>query len=172
MKTVMYKGREVKLSKEQLKKVHGMKLNLIKLQDRLIEGWTFDEALTYNYHHVMYHGNVCRKIKMKDVTYYAVAEDLARNNIDVRSVQRYLFEGDFLGDILPMDCRFYVEYNHNAVNKLLYEDYQRFNRRKEKEAERERIAKPWLYDGTPQCVKPSKWYKHLAENDIFIKVVQ
>lgn len=171
MKTVMYKGREVKLSKEQLKKVHGMKLNLIKFQDRLIEGWTFDEALTYNHHHVMYHGNVCRKIKMKDVTYYAVAEDLARNNIDVRSVQRYLFEGDFLGDILPMDCRFYVEYNHNAVNKLLYEDYQRFNRRKEKEAERERIAKPWLYE-VPQKHPRGKYCQYLMETSIYPKAVR
>lgn len=171
MKTVMYKGREVKLSKEQLKKVHEMKLNLIKFQDRLIEGWTFDEALTYNHHHVMYHGNVCRKIKMKDVTYYAVAEDLARNNIDVRSVQRYLFEGDFLGDILPMDCRFYVEYNHNAVNKLLYEDYQRFNRRKEKEAERERIAKPWLYE-VPQEHPRGKYCQYLMETSIYPKAVR
>lgn len=171
MKTVMYKGREVKLSKEQLKKVHGMKLNLIKLQDRLIEGWTFDEALTYNHHHVMYHGNVCRKIKMKDVTYYAVAEDLVRNNIDIRSVQRYLFEGDFLGDILPLDCRFYVEYNHNAVNKLLYEDYQRFNRRKEKEAERERIAKPWLHE-VPQEHGRSKYCQYLMDTSIFPKAVR
>ncbi|RZI10267.1 SA1788 family PVL leukocidin-associated protein, partial [Staphylococcus aureus] len=140
-------------------------------QDRLIEGWTLDEALKYKHHHVMYHGNVCRKSKMKDVTYYAVAEDLVRNNIESRSVQRYLFEGDFLGDILPLDCRFYVEYNHNAVNKLLYEDYQRFNRRKEKEAERERIAKPWLHE-VPQEHGRSKYCQYLMDTSIFPKAVR
>lgn len=172
MKTILYKGKEVKLSKDQVKKLRAMQLNIAKFQNRLVEGWSFDDALKYNHYYVMYHDKVCRKIKAKEVTYFALAEDLERYNIDVKAMQKHLNEGDFLGDILPLDCRFWAEYDKNLKNQLMLSDYRRINRRKELETQRQRELKPWLYDGTAQVHPRGKYTQYLMKTSIYPKAVR
>lgn len=172
MKTIIYRGRDVKLSKEQTKRLSALKLNIAKFQDRLVQGWSFDDALKYNHLYVMYHGSICRKIKVEDVTYFALAKDLEKHNIDVKAMQKHLYEGDFLGDVLPLDCKFWAEYDKDLKNQLMLADYRRINRRKELEEQRQRELKPWLYDGTVQKHARGKYCQYLMDTSIYPKAVR
>lgn len=170
----IYKGETIEIGPQRLKYLsQNLKVSSKDLQDRLNSGWDLEDALKYNYNHVMYEGKICRKIKHKGLTFYIVAEDLKRSKVPPQAIIKYLNGGHIMDDILPLETEFYiVEREKDALRNLVYKDRLRKERQKEQAEARKREERPWLYDGTPQSVKPSKWYKHLAENDIFIKVVQ
>lgn len=173
MANFIYKGKEVQVSTQQARLLAGMKVNARMFQERLDEGWSFDEALKYNHAHVMYKGKICKVIKTKEITYYVSAKDLEKVKIPPQTIVKYLNEGDLLSDILPLGTEFYIVYNEkDALRNLVYEDYRSKQRRDKMIIERQRAKRPWLYNGTPQYVKPSNWYLYLCKNDLMKKAVR
>ncbi|WP_152974215.1 SA1788 family PVL leukocidin-associated protein [Staphylococcus simulans] len=169
----IYKGETIEIGPQRLKYLsQNLKVSSKDLQDRLNSGWDLEDALKYNYNHVMYKGKVCRRIRHEGIRFYIVAEDLQRSKVPPQTIMKYLKEGQLMDDILPLETEFYIEeHKKDALRNLVYKDRLRKERKKEQAEARKRAERPWLYDGTPQSVKPSPWYLHLCENDLMVKKV-
>lgn len=170
----IYKGETIEIGPQRLKYLsQNLKVSSKDLQDRLNSGWDLEDALKYNYNHVMYEGKICRKIKHKGLTFYIVAEDLKRSKVPPQAIIRYLNDGHIMDDILPLETEFYiVEREKDALRNLVYKDRLRKERQKEQAEACRRKERPWLYDGTPQSVEAGPWYLHLCENDLMVKAVR
>ncbi|UXR34547.1 hypothetical protein MUA31_09155 [Staphylococcus simulans] len=170
----IYKGKTIEIGPQRLKYLsQNLKVSSKDLQDRFDKGWDIEDALKYNFNHVMYKGKICRKIKHKGLTFYIVAEDLKRSKVPPQAIIKYLNDGHIMDDILPLETEFYiVEREKDALRNLVYKDRLRKERQKEQAEARKRTERPWLYDGTPQSVTPDDWYWHLCENDLMVKAVR
>lgn len=170
----IYKGETIEIGTQKiLYASQNLKVSSKDLQERFDKGWDIEDALKYNFNHVMYKGKICRKIKHKGLTFYIVAEDLQRSKVPPQTIMKYLKEGQLMDDILPLETEFYIEeHKKDALRNLVYKDRLRKERKKEQAEARKRAERPWLYDGTPQSVKPDDWYWHLCENDLMVKAVR
>ncbi|AYU54659.1 hypothetical protein [Staphylococcus debuckii] len=173
MAIVYYNDRPFTLSEEKVKHAHNIGLNMITIQYRLDEGWGLDDAISLSPEYVMKNSVICAAFILPEVSYYLPLETLEDNAIKSLTAFRKRIENNkSIDGLLKENNLYFVDRNSRTEYDLALEDVMRRKRAEERSRERKKAEKPWLYDGTPQCVKPSKWYKHLAENDIFIKVVQ
>lgn len=172
MANFIYRGKEVQVSTQQARLLAGMKVSAKMFQERLDEGWSFDEALKYNHAYVMYRGKVCKVIETKEINYYVPVKELEKTKIPPQTIVKFLNDGDLLSDILPLGAEFYIVYNKkDALRNLVYEDYQSQQRRDKMIIERKRAKKPHLYNGTPQKHKRGKYCQYLMDTSIFPKAV-
>lgn len=170
----IYKGETIEVGPQRLKYLsQNLKVSSKDLQDRLNSGWDLEDALKYNFNHVMYKGKICRKIKHKGLTFYIVAEDLKRSKVPPQAIIKYLNDGHIMDDILPLETEFYiVEREKDALRNLVYKDRLRKERQKEQAEARKREERPWLYDGTPQVHPRDKYTQWLMETSIYPKAVR
>ena len=170
----IYKGEKIEIGPQKiLYASQNLKVSSKGLQERFDKGWDIEDALKYNFNHVMYKGKICRKIKHKGLTFYIVAEDLKRAKVPPQAIIKYLNDGHIMDDILPLETEFYiVEREKGVLQNLVYKDRLRKEHQKEQAEARKREERPWLYDGTPQSVEAGPWYLHLCQNDLIVKAVR
>ncbi|PTJ01391.1 hypothetical protein BU046_13190, partial [Staphylococcus simulans] len=78
-------------------------------------------------------------------------------------------EGKSFEEIIGDDFDYYLEEHKPTFN---IDEIEKKNKLAEQAEARRRKERPWLYDGTPQSVKPGPWYLHLCENDLMVKAVR
>ncbi|PTI88133.1 SA1788 family PVL leukocidin-associated protein [Staphylococcus simulans] len=170
----IYKGETIEIGTQKiLYASQNLKVSSKDLQERFDKGWDIEDALKYNFNHVMYKGKICRKIKHKGLVFYIVAEDLKRSKVPPQAIIKYLNDGHIMDDILPLETEFYiVEREKDALRNLVYKDRLRKERQKEQAEARKRELKPWLYDGTAQVHPRGKYTQYLMETSIYPKAVR
>lgn len=162
----------IELTDEQKKILKTNHISAELVQERLNDNWTLEQAISLRSNFVQKFGGIHWCYASPDETIYIPLDVKEQINLQKYRLRQNLIKGMSFEEIFQDDFMYVVEENTATEYDLALKDLERQRIAEELRAERERKTKPWLYDGTPQCVKPSKWYKHLAENDIFIKVVQ
>ncbi|EKS26062.1 hypothetical protein HMPREF9310_01293 [Staphylococcus simulans ACS-120-V-Sch1] len=171
----IYKGETIEIGPQKiLYASQNLKVSSKNLQERFDKGWDIEDALKYNFNHVMYKGKICRKIKHKGLIFYIIAEDLKRSKVPPQAIIKYLNDGHIMDDILPLETEFYiVEREKDALRNLVYKDRLRKERQKEQAEARKRKERPWLYDGTPQPPYARDEYTQwLMDTSIYPKAVR
>lgn len=165
-------GRVIELKPKDKRTISSRGLRLETVEQRLKQGWSFKNATTLNNKYVTKRGEICYCRAFPKETLYIPLRIMRRIDLSRYQLTRNYEKGLSIEEILDDDFEYFIESNERNQYDLANEDYQRSKEAEQIRREREKRKRPWLYDGTPQCVKPSEWYKHLAQNDIFIKVVQ
>lgn len=173
VKTELYVGKRVIELKPKDKKIiqtRGLKYETV--EQRLREGWSFKNAINLTNKYVTKKGDIYWCKAFPEETLYIPLKVMQTIQIQKYQLEKNYALGKDIEEILNDDFEYIIEANDRTHYDLAIEDVERKRIAEKLRVERERKEKPWLYDGTPQSVKPCKWYKYLVENDIFIKVVQ
>lgn len=173
MAVVYYHDRALNLSDEKAQKARNLGLNMITIQYRLDEGWNLENAITLPPEYVMKNNLICAAFILPEVSYYLPLETLEDNAIkSLTAFRKRLENNKSIDGLLKENNLYFVDRNSRTEYDLALDDVLRRRKAEEKARERKKAERPWLFDGTPQSVKPGDWYKHLCENDLIIKVGQ
>ncbi len=168
---IVIDGREIVLTNKQRAEMRVKQLSLALVQQRINEGWTLKQALKYNSTYVTKNNEICWMIPMIEMSFYIPVREKERINVVGARITERVKKGEWIDEILG-DIDYYVEYNGRTHYDLATDDIERKLEAEKLEEERKKRLKPWLYDGTPQAVKPSEWFKYLCENDLMKKAVR
>lgn len=149
------------------------KLNKQDVQQRLDEGWSYKQAVSLNNLYVKKDGSICLKVETEDTVHYVPESRVRDLEIDGLS-QNKLIKNLKSGNTLEKIINDFYETEGGRITqgatKYVIQDRLRENRRRERELEKKRKEQERLKMIEDEKVR-SKWFEHLANNDIFPKKV-
>lgn len=166
-------GKAYQLSKEDKKILRNNRLNKPIVQERLDEGWEYQQAIGLNHLYVMKDGVICLKVETKKTIHYVPESQVRDLEIDGLSQQK-LIKNLKAGHTLENTIEDFYESENVSITqgatKYVIQDRLRENRKKQRELEKQRKEQERLQMIENAKVR-SKWFEHLAANDIFPKKV-
>lgn len=162
-----------KPTNEDKKILRNNRLNKQDVQDRLDEGWDYRQAIELSHLYVMKDGGIHLRVETKDAIHYVPesrVRDLEIDGLSQSKLIKNLKSGNTLEKIVN---DFYESEGVNitqGATKYVIQDRLRENRKRERELEKQRKEQERLQMIENAKVR-SKWFEHLAANDIFPKKV-
>lgn len=172
-KSIYHNGNLYELSREELYALKNKNLSIPIIEQRLRDGWSYEQATTLNASYVMKNGIICFMKALPDVTLYIPLNVMQEHSIQYYRIEKHYKDGYFLDEIIGDDFEYFVEYNSRTKYDLANEDVKRKKRAERLKREKEMKKRPWLYDGTPQPpYARDKYTQYLMQTSIYPKAVR
>lgn len=153
-------------------------LNSKIVQERLDNGWDYELAISLSkINYTTLNDEIVFQMQIQGNTYsipYDEYLDLCEEGITGKKIRLWIDNGKDLYSLVPEGTLVYINgVLHEKANLInaYYDEYQRQARARNRQKERERLKKPWLYE-VPQVHGRSKYCQYLMETSIFPKAVR
>lgn len=176
-KKLTLNGKEIPIYAHQETQMKQFRLNKNTVQQRLDQGWNFDDAIGYPPDYILFDDLICLQVMRGEDEILIpsdTVDELIEMKVNISGLKRVISKNQKpLHRALPKNVLVFKNrkiIGERYTSRLIRDEKQRREYARKKREERQRAKRPWLYDGTPQPpYARDKYTQWLMDTSIFPK---